>query len=494
MVSVSGPVQRRAGSEGGEGAEREGGAGVGLREALLPDESTALLPEGSGRVPKGGTGAGEESYGERRKGLKQLSLGRASLAMANTTLGCGVMALPYVFKNLGIAMGVLFLFLGMWVTGSSMGDLIWSANFMNLPRYPDLVTEVLGRRHRQLFNVAMIVNNLGVLAVYLHIMGDVLSGDAEVEGAIPRFTAGRGGFLIGRYFVQGAATVVVLAPLCLLRKIEALARFSDIFLSLVLTFCGISLVLGGVYVVKVWEGKLHMPQPPRIIPTADEFEPDALFGAIRLFTMIPILLNSFICHYNILPIQQAMKPEVRHRVMDSIWKSLISCTVLYSFVASALYLAYGHFTRDDVLLNFNDRGKAEEVLGTFGADLIQNVVPCAYVASLMITFPFINYTLRELCKELAPGREGTVKHAGVTLALLLVVYLVSVLVKDVKTILSVSGSTATVLIGFYFPPLLRLRLEMDYLTSLQKARIYGLLIMGGVIAVVTVAGVALGAA
>ena len=183
-----------------------------------------------------------------------------------------------------------------------------------------------------------------------------------------------------------------------------------------------------------------------------------------------------------------------HGCLFSVVTDLLSCTVLYSFVASALYLAYGHFTRDDVLLNFNDRSTAEEVLGTFGADLIQNVVPCAYVASLMITFPFINYTLRELCKELAPGREGTVKHAGVTLALLLVVYLVSVLVKDVKTILSVSGSTATVLIGFYFPPLLRLRLEMDYLTSLQKARIYGLLVMGGVIAVVTVTGVALGAA
>ena len=74
------------------------------------------------------------------------------------------------------------------------------------------------------------------------------------------------------------------------------------------------------------------------------------------------------------------------------------------------------------------------------------------------------------------------------------VYTVSVLVKDVKVILSVSGSTATVLIGFVYPPLLRLRLEVDYLTTLQKARLRGLLVMAFVMATVTVGGVASGAA
>ena len=147
-----------------------------------------------------------------------------------------------------------------------------------------------------------------------------------------------------------------------------------------------------------------------------------------------------------------------------------------------------------MLLNFNDRAVAQEVLGDLGADLVQNVVPCAYVASLMITFPFINYTLRELAKELTPGRERTTKHVAVTLSLLVAVYAISILVKDVKTILSVSGSTATVLIGFVYPPLLRLRLEVDYLDTLQKARLYGLLVMAFIMATVTVAGVASGAA
>ena len=492
------PARRGSGRRAGEGGAAAGGGGAaarggGLREALLPDESTALLPGGSGRAGPAGAGA-REGAATKGGGAKQLTRARASLAMANTTLGAGIMALPYVFKNLGIVLGIVTLIFGMWVTGSSMGDLVWSANFMNLPSYPDLVTEVLGRRHRNIFNLAMLVNNLGVLAVYLRIMGDVLAGDAGMEGAIPRFSEGQGGFLVGRAFIQGAVVVAILAPLCLLRRIEALARFSDIFLALVLTFCGISLVLGGVYILKVWKGVLHMPVSPRMFPTSDEFETDALSGAVRLITMFPILLNSFVCHYNILPIQQAMKPEVRPSVMTAIWQAFLSCTVLYSFVATALYVTYGRSTRDDVLLNFNDRAVAQEVLGDLGADLVQNVVPCAYVASLMITFPFINYTLRELAKELTPGRERTTKHVAVTLGILVAVYAISILVKDVKTILSVSGSTATVLIGFVYPPLLRLRLEVDYLDTLQKARLYGLLVMAFIMVTVTVAGVASGAA
>ena len=490
------PARRGSGRRAGEGGAAAGGAGAGggaLREALLPDESTALLPGGLGRA--GAAGAGARAGAPRKGGgAKQLTRARASLAMANTTLGAGIMALPYVFKNLGIVLGIATLIFGMWVTGSSMGDLVWSANFMNLPSYPDLVTEVMGRRHRTTFNLAMLVNNLGVLAVYLRIMGDVLAGDAGMEGAIPRFSGGQGGFLVGRAFVQGAVAIAILAPLCLLRRIEALARFSDLFLALVLTFCGISLVLGGVYMLKVWRGVLRMPVPPRMFPNSGEFEPDALSGAVRLITMFPILLNSFVCHYNILPIQQAMKPEVRPSVMTAIWQAFLSCTVLYSFVATALYVTYGRSTRDDVLLNFNDRAVSQEVLGDLGADLVQNVVPCAYAASLMLTFPFINYTLRELAKELLPGRERTTKHVAVTLGLLVAVYTVSVLVKDVKTILSVSGSTATVLIGFVYPPLLRLRLEVDYLTTLQKARLRGLLVMAFVMATVTVGGVASGAA
>ena len=222
----------------GSGGSSSGGGGT------PPGEDEPLLP-------------GTQAEAGRKEG--GLTLVGAAGALANTIFGAGVMALPFCFKELGIGVGALCLALAMVVTATAAKDLVWSANFLHIHSYGELVQEVMGTFAKRIFDLSMLLNNGGLLVVYLRILGDVLVGDDRSPGLVVAIAGGHKWYTT-RLVIQGAMTVVFLAPLCSLKRLESLSRVSVVCISLAMVFCSVGVVLGIVHLVMVSD-------PPRTLPS-----------------------------------------------------------------------------------------------------------------------------------------------------------------------------------------------------------------------------------
>ena len=221
-------------------------------------------PGSSGSSSGGGGTPGEDepllpgTQAEAGRKESGLTLVGAAGALANTIFGAGVMALPFCFKELGIGLGTLCLALAMVVTATAGKDLVWSANFLHIHSYGELVQEVMGTFAKRIFDLSMLLNNGGLLVVYLRILGDVLVGDDKSTGLVVAIAGGHTWYTT-RLVIQGGMTVVFLAPLCALKKLESLSRVSVVCISLAMIFCSVGVTLGIVHLVMVSD-------PPRPLP------------------------------------------------------------------------------------------------------------------------------------------------------------------------------------------------------------------------------------
>lgn len=88
--------------------------------------------------------------------------------LVNTTLGAGMMALPFAFARLGLGVGAIALFLCGWLTAFSLVGLVKaSVRSQRLASYADLVKHSFGQRGSSLLQFAIVANNAGSLVIYL---------------------------------------------------------------------------------------------------------------------------------------------------------------------------------------------------------------------------------------------------------------------------------------------------------------------------------------
>ena len=227
----------------------------------------------------------------------------------------------------------------------------------------------------------------------------------------------------------------------------------------------------------------------RLLPDPALFHPSMFNGVFTVVTAVPVLLNAFMCHYQILPLERSLQQRLKPKVMKSIWGALALVTSLYCVVSAFLFICFGEDTSDDVLLNFRADAIAELVGRKLGNGLAI-ALPTMYAVSLTLTFPFINFAFKELVLELAPGK-GEVKYYAVTFGILAAVYVCSLTLHNIKEPLKFVGATAAVALGFIFPAGMRLKLESDFLTTKKRIRLLALLAIGAAITVITLLSMAL---
>ncbi|XP_073282638.1 amino acid transporter AVT6E-like, partial [Primulina huaijiensis] len=170
--------------------------------------------------------------------------------------------------------------------------------------YGEVVQAALGRTARILSEICIIVNNAGVLVVYLIIIGDVMSGSIRHIGVFDQWLGH--GVWDHRKLVILIVLVLFLAPLCTLDKIDSLSMTSAASVALAVVFVIVAFVIA---FIKLVQGKI---EPPRMSPD---------FGSkkaiIDLLVVIPIMSNAYVCHFNVQPIYNELEgrtPPKMYRV------------------------------------------------------------------------------------------------------------------------------------------------------------------------------------
>ncbi|KAK4267590.1 hypothetical protein QN277_024350 [Acacia crassicarpa] len=395
--------------------------------------------------------------------------------LTTTIIGAGIMTLPATMKVLGVVLGIVLIILMGIVSEISVELLVRFSVLCKASSYGEVVQHAMGRPSRILSEICIIMNNAGVLIVYLIIIGDVMSGSVHHMGVFDQLMGN--GVWDQRKLVILVVTVIFLAPLCSLDKIDSLSLTSAASVALAVVFVVIAFV---VAFIKLMEGRID---PPRMGPDFSSKQ-----AILDLLVVIPIMTNAFICHFNVQPIYNELKgrsPQKMNRV-GRITSAL--CILVYASTALAGYLLFGNNTESDVLTNF------DKDLGIRFSSALNYTVRIGYILHLILVFPVIHFSLRQTVDSLlfegsAPLSESKKRSLGLTAVLLVLIYIGSTMIPSIWTAFKLTGATSAVSLGFIFPSLIALRLShQGGLSHLERFFSWVMLVLAGIVSIVGVIG------
>ncbi|XP_010250301.1 PREDICTED: probable sodium-coupled neutral amino acid transporter 6 [Nelumbo nucifera] len=367
--------------------------------------------------------------------------------LATSVIGAGIMALPATMKVLGLVLGFVLIILMGILSEISIELLVRFSVLRKAYSYGDIVQSALGRPARILSEICIIVNNAGILVVYLIIMGDVMSGSSDHVGVFDQLLGN--GVWDQRKLVILIIVVVFLAPLCALEKIDSLSLTSAASVALAVVFVIVSCVIA---FIKLVEGRI---ETPRMGPDIGSKK-----AIMDLLVVIPIMTNAYVCHFNVQPIYNELEgrsPQKMNRVGRI---TTVLCVLVYASTAISGYLLFGKDTESDVLTNF------DKDLGIRFSSTLNYIVRVGYILHLVLVFPVIHFSLRQTVDALifhgsSPLSESRKRLLALTAVLLVLIYLGSTAIPNIWVAFKFTGATTALSLGFIFPSLIALRLNHE---------------------------------
>lgn len=365
--------------------------------------------------------------------------------LTTTIIGAGIMALPATMKVLGVALGIVLIIVMGILSEISVELLVRFSVMCKASSYGEVVQHAMGRPARVVSEICIIVNNAGVLVVYLIIMGDVMSGSVHHMGVFDQLMGN--GVWDQRKLVILVVMVVFLAPLCSLDKIDSLSLTSAASVALAVLFV---IVAFTVAFIKLVEGKVDSP---RMFP---DFSSKS--AILDLLVVIPIMTNAYVCHFNVQPIYNELEQRSPQKMNRVGRLTTVLCILVYASTAISGYLLFGVDTESDVLTNF------DKDLGVRFSSAINYIVRVGYILHLILVFPVIHFSLRQTVDALVfegspPLSESRKRSLGLTVILLVLIYIGSTMIPSIWTAFKFTGATTAVSLGFIFPSLVSLRLR-----------------------------------
>ncbi|KAG9148455.1 hypothetical protein Leryth_024456 [Lithospermum erythrorhizon] len=365
--------------------------------------------------------------------------------LSSTIVGAGIMALPATMKVLGLIPGIAIIIVMALLTDASLEYLIRSSRAAKSVSYGGVMGDAFGKYGEMLLQICVMINNIGVLIVYMIIIGDVLSGTDN--GGIHHAGVLEGWFGFhwwnGRFFVLLVSTLTIFAPLASLKRIDSLRHTSALSMVLALVFLVVTV---GITFYKLVTGTILMP---RMLP-----EVPNLASVFHLFTVVPVLVTAYICHYNVHSIENEL--EDRTQIKRVVRSSLTLCSAVYVMTSLFGFLLFGDATFDDVLANFSAD------LGIPFGSALSDIVRVSYAVHLMLVFPIVLFPLRLnldglLFSSAKPLTSDNTRFASLTIGLISILFLGANFIPSIWDAFQFTGATAAVCIGFIFPASITLR-------------------------------------
>lgn len=104
-------------------------------------------------------------------GFSGASFAGAVFNLSTTIVGAGIMALPATMKVLGLGLGIAMIIFVAFLTEASIELLLRFSRAGKTVSYGGLMGDAFGKIGRMLLQIAVVINNVGVLIVYMIIIG-----------------------------------------------------------------------------------------------------------------------------------------------------------------------------------------------------------------------------------------------------------------------------------------------------------------------------------
>eukprot|EP00250_Pteridium_aquilinum_P013976 c21699_g2_i1 orf=985-2325(+) len=380
-------------------------------------------------------------------GYSAASVSSAVFSLSTCIVGAGIMGLPATMNTVGLIPGILLIIFVGFLTNHSIDFLLRYSDTSKAVSYGGVMADSFGRIGRILLQICVIINNFGLLVVYLIIIADVLSGSTSSSvhhsGVLEEWAGGQT-WWNQRTTVMLVSTVFILVPLVSLRHVDSLKLSSALSVALAVLFV---VVTAAIVIYKLAAGTVSMP---KLFP---DFDTDAS-TILTYFSVVPVLVTAYICHHSIHPILNELERQSDSKKV--IRFSLGLCTSIYVTTSVFGYLLFGENTLSDVLSNFD-----ADLEVPHGA-LLSDIVRVGYAVHLMLVYPLLNFSLRLNLDGLIFPRAGplsldTRRFFTLTFCLIAAAFLGASFVPDIWDAFQFTGSTSAVCLGFVFPGSLVLR-------------------------------------
>ncbi|WIA09716.1 hypothetical protein OEZ85_009100 [Tetradesmus obliquus] len=326
--------------------------------------------------------------------------------LSKVIMGAGMMAIPRAFNLLGLLPGLAIMALMACLTFFTLAGLISATAATQAGgSYGALVRKTVGGAAEYSLQLAVLANCYVMNVVFVVVFGDLLLGTApEYAGLLPELLRMLGAapdptscWWLGRPFVLGMLSLLVLLPLASMRSMEKLAvvniigvASNGLFAALVLALAGRAAALGQI-------------KPPQLLPDLSQLGSSPVVVAIALASIVPVLLNCNVCHQSLHPLLPLLKPYSVARMQRLVATALCVCNVLYFTVTICAGLVFGDALDADVLANITVAAMGP-LIGPAAAVVMSFAVRVGYLLSIIGSYVLLCYPLRQCIGDLMlPG-------------------------------------------------------------------------------------------
>ena len=134
-----------------------------------PESSAPLLPTNKPRRSDGG--GGDEADDAFHNEFNGASFPGAVFNLSTTIVGAGIVALPATMKVLGLVPGLVMIVLVAFLTDASIELLMRFSRVAGAPSYGAVMGDAFGLGGRRLLQVCVVVKTVGIMIVYMIIIG-----------------------------------------------------------------------------------------------------------------------------------------------------------------------------------------------------------------------------------------------------------------------------------------------------------------------------------
>ncbi|KAF6236268.1 transmembrane amino acid transporter protein-domain-containing protein [Scenedesmus sp. NREL 46B-D3] len=384
--------------------------------------------------------------------------------LSKVIMGAGMMAIPKAFNLLGLLPGLAIMALMACLTFFTLAGLVSATAATQAGgSYGALVRKTVGGAADRALQLAVLANCYVMNVVFVVVLADLLLGTApEYAGLLPELLRMTGAapapaacWWLGRPFVLGVLSALVLLPLASMRSMEKLAVVNIIGVASNGLFAGLMLALAATAAA---HGQL---KPPQLLPDLSQLGSSPVLIAIALASIVPVLLNCNVCHQSLHPLLPLLKPYSVARMQRLVATALCVCNVLYFTVTICAGLVFGDALDADVLANITVAAMGP-LIGPAAAVVMSFAVRVGYLLSIIGSYVLLCYPLRQCIGDLMlPGGQRAVQQHWTTLTALLVgtVFAIACYLPSIWGALALIGATASTVQAFIVPGLVILAVD-----------------------------------
>ena len=304
---------------------------------------------------------------------RRSTLSSSIFSLVSTIIGGGVLSLPFAFAQCGLIAGLLFLALTAAASDFSIYVLISSSRRHRCAlTYAEVMVAAFGPRMRAVTLALLSLLVFVAVIAYLMLIRDLTPQVVLVVTGV-RLTErqGRAAYLL---------LLLLLTPLCCQRSLYAL-RYASVLSVLSV------LVLAAAIV------HLCISLPAAAIasaPLSSFLLPPSLSS---LLSSSPIMINTFLCHFNVLPVHSSLSNPTRRRIHRLVHAVILLSLAVYAVVGIGGVLLVGQDVDGNVLNSIGKGGEGRESLGV----VLGRV---GLLCSLCCNFPLLVLPCRAACMGL----------------------------------------------------------------------------------------------